>query len=47
MKCLSAIPLELMLLEIWIQICILSDLIKDIINTSIVYLYSVICILTD
>ena len=37
-KCHSAITLELMLLDIWIQICIIADLIKYAIDSSVAYL---------
>ena len=37
-KCLSAIPLGLVLLDIWIQICTFADLIKYVIDNSVVYL---------
>ena len=37
-KCPSAIPLGLMQLDIGIQVCILTDLIEDAIDSSIVYL---------
>ena len=37
-KCPSAIILGLVLVDIGIQVCICTDLIKDIIETSIVYL---------
>ena len=33
-----AIPLGLVLLDIGIQVCIFTDLIKDVIESSIVYL---------
>ena len=36
-KCPSIIPLELVLLDIGIQVCIFTDLIKDVIDSSIVY----------
>ena len=34
----SAVPLGLMLFDIWIQVCVLADLIQDVIDTSVVYL---------
>ena len=46
-KCHSAIVLGLMLFDIWIQISVLADLIKDVIDTSVVYLISAVCSLTD
>ena len=37
-KCPSAIPLGLVLLDIGIQVCIFTDLIEDVIDSCIVFL---------
>ena len=38
MKFTYAVPLGLMLFDMWIQVCVLTDLIKDVIDAFVVYL---------
>ena len=47
MKYPSAIPLGLMLFDIWIKISSIAELIQYVIDTSVVYFILCVCSLTN